>query len=470
MTLVFSAALTKSTYLRGEPVYLILKLSNPEDRPVGLPGDGRCAYSLTPPGSDSSLDEERPAPLYPPEGLARPLRSGESWEGVTKLDQLFPLNAEGPYKVSARLTWGDSEFDSGPGEFRLEDLDVDQLSAGAAGKPEFGNARFLFVRKKDSGKALMYLSASLSGGPDAEVKLSSPHEMMAIPAEATDPAATSTTAATLLYWNCWRAGNTLHLTRSASSTVRQFKLPGSVQRLIDPALLDPDSITHVYALTNQDGACKLLVVRVMDYLKDPKDPDRLLAERVLEAPPDGTAAMIDEVGGKARRALVLARMAGPAPRFDWMSYAGDAVPDKLRSYAWTKMIAAERIADSRPAITGLREGGLRWAWIVREAGKPNQALLCEVSFDQSGALQNESTTPLMTESPVKAARIVYLEGVPLVALWTEDGKVLSGKPSALRTVVPKSLGRVPPTFLVLRSTPCLLEFDAVKGIVLVPAR
>jgi hypothetical protein len=203
---------------------------------------------------------------------------------------------------------------------------------------------------------------------------------------------------------------------------------------------------------------------------DPKDSQRILAERSLPAMPDGTAAMIDEVNGKARRALVLARMAGAAPRFDWMSYAGDAVPDNLRSHAWTKMISAEKIADSRPAVCGLAEGGLRFSWIVREAGKPKQGLLCEVAFDESGTLRSETVTALTTESPIIAARIVYVEGMPSLGLWTEDGKVLCGEAGDLRVVVQKASDRIPATFFVLRSAPIVVDFDAVKGLRLVEAR
>lgn len=471
MTLLFTAAVTQPTFLRGEPVYLVLTLSNPGDRPVELPGGaGRCFYSLTPPDSVAALQEEDSAPLGAPGGGTRPIGPGERWEGVVKLDQAFSLDANGGYKVSTQLHWGDLRLDSPPQEFRMEDLQVNQLTVGYRGAPAGGNGRLLFFRPKDPGKALMTVPATLSGRRDAEPESDSPYQLLTRPSEATDPVASSTDAALLLYWNFWREGNTLLETRNASTIVRPFPLPGSVQRLIEPALLDSESLTHLYALTTRDGASRLLVIRIMDYLKDPKDVERVLAERPLEAAPDATDAMIDQVQGKPRRALVLARMSGPLPKFDWMSYSGDTVPDSLRSHAWTKMISAEKLADSRPAIRGLPEGGVRMAWVVLEAGKPKNGLLCEASFDETGALKSELTTPLSTESPIKAARIVYLDGVPLVAIWTSDGKVLSGSATGLKVVVPKSPGRVPPTFLVLRTTPFVLEFDAVKGMILVPAR
>ncbi len=471
MTLLFSVSSTQPVYLRGVPVYLTIALSNTGNRPVELTvPPGPCVYSLTPPGSPSAVQQEGPAPLGEPGQTPHTLAPGERWEGLVDLQSLFGLEENGVYKVSAELPTGELPLRSAPQEFRIEDLRVTQLTFGHRGGPEAGNASLLFFRAKDAGKVLMISSASMADIPDGGPAVTALHEHLPLPAEATDPVTATTPAVMQLTWHFWREGSTLCGLRGSETFARKLVLPGSVQRLLEPALLDPDSLTHLFALSTKDGKPTLVVARIMDYLKDPKDRERVLAERTLDAMPDATAAMIDGVNGKPRRALVLARMAGPLPKFDWMSYSGDVVPAALRTHAWTKMISAEKIADSQPALHGFPEGGLRFAWIVREAGKPKQGLLCEATFDETGALKSESMTSLTTESPIKAARIVYGGGAPVVALWTEDGKILGGRDGDLQVVVPKSPGRLPPTFILLHTTPLVLDFDPVKGMVLVPTR
>jgi hypothetical protein len=495
MTLSFTVSPSKPSFVRGEPVYLILGLTNAGSEAVELPVPivaGRCLYHLTAP-TGKELREDGPADLNPPEPPASSARASnagdddveveplpprkdvqprERWTGVVALDQLFALGDDGSYRIAARIQWNGLELDAPALEFKVEGLQVLQWSRGAGSAPEEGQASLLLLRPMGSERALSFSNVTLGDDEmDDLPQIGGPTDLRKLPKDALDPAESSSVSGLDVFWNFWREGNTLLGTRGAAKSPRRLDLPGRVERLVEPALLGGGRITHVYAVCVKDAAQTLIVSRFLDYLEtDDSPPERLLAEIPLPAPPLGSDAFIDVVDKQDRRVVAFGRLDGKVPRIDWVSYLGESVPTGFRSHAWAKAAAAEPLPDSRPAIYGLREGGLRIAWIVREVGQPTHGLLCEATFDEKGALKSESTTPLAVASPIHAARAVYVAGVPYVALWTEDAKVMAGKGAELRGVVSNSLRRVPPMLLVLRAQPFVVDFDPVKGIVLLGVR
>jgi hypothetical protein len=480
MTLVLKAALTNSTFMRGEEIYLTLDVSNSGSKPVevGRPVSmGRCWYTLTTP-EGQRLHADGSAPLNPsipgfewgktPEPTS--VAPDVCWGGCVNLGRLFAFETNGRYRLEMGCSWDQIRLESGPLEFQIEDVEVLQLSRASEGDREQGDSCLLILKKAGEGRELLYSqiqSVHDECGYAGIPKLGGPHVLRSLPREAVDPVHPSSNPfAGGLNFKFWREGNSLRWIYVSHD--KTMPLPGTVDRLLDPALEDGKSgLTHVYALSSTEGVPRLVVVRVMAYLKDGYQPERVLAELPLEAKPLGGAAEIDRVRGGLLRSVILGGMKDQAPRADWMSYAGDAVPDKLRAQVWTTSPAAEPIPDARPAILASKDGSMRIAWIVREAGRPERGLFCEAELDASGALKSEGVSRMEAGAPILAARTRYLDGKPLVALWTEDGGIRAGWPTALKQLERPGGRRVPPTLVVFHEEPFVLDWSPVQGLVFV---
>ena len=467
----------KPLFLRGQSIYLCMSLQNQGLEPVRVPQpniSANACYSVTAHGAGTPRHLNRFRDIRDPQWPWTPeseiemlvLQPGQEWTGLIHLEDLFPLKDTGSYRVSATLACPGGILASNAQDFKIEETRVLQISLASDGVG-YSSSRIVYLRDKGDSRGLMYDVWGSGHHEEAIPERQALTEIRSLAPLAVDPVACSTAKwGDLFDFVFWREGNSVLASAGSHPILRKLTLPGSDPRLIEPALVDPGHSAHLYALTKKDGATSLVVARFVDYLKVPGSPERILAERPLPAAPLAAATFIDLLEDRPRRFLALARMDGTAPRIDWLSYLGDEVPETLRSHAWKA--AAEPIADSRPAILGVKDGA-RVAWVVREAGKPTRGLLLEASFDAAGALKTESATVLEVDSPILAARIVYVDGVPFIIVWTEDGKASAYSEGRFRTVVEKCSGKMPPLLCVVITTPYVIEYDAVKGMIFVAA-
>ncbi len=480
--LVYSIAILQPRFVRGEDPFLSLSLRNSGAGPVRIPLPGispNVKFLIEVPGSQEALcadpvwgaHSSLSPPLPESEFSMAVLQPGQEWTGGVLLEDLLPMRKNGRYRISSMLIFEGVRVSSNLEEFKIEEARILQVSAAPLGAPEPAAVRIISLADEGIERSLWFDTWQLWGGEEEVPQSQALTEIRRLPAAAVDPVACATPHLESLFtFTFWREEGTVFGASGAYPLNRRLDLPGSVDRLLEPALLDRDCVAHLYALSTRGGSTKLLIARFANHLKDPKSPERLLAERPLAAAPAATAADIDVWEGRSRRSLVLARMEGATPRFDWMSYSGDAVPPMLGSHAWATGILGEAMPDSRPVIRGLAEGGIHVAWVIREAGPELQPLLLEAIFDAAGNLKSESSKVLAASGPIKAVRIVFREGTPVVFFWTETGSVESWIGEEFRTVVEKASDKVAPVLCMLGSTPHVIAFDPVRGMVLVAVR
>lgn len=481
MTLALLAKMTNPAYMRGEEIYLSFEVSNSGSQPVEIGHPvitGDCWYALTTP-EGRKLGQSGRAWLHPSipdsdrEKMPEPtsVTPDVRWSGCVELGELFNFETNGRYRLQVSFSWDQVRLKSEPLEFQIEDLEVLQVSRASSGGRERGDSGLVFLRRTGEGREYLYShiqnvrdECGYSGTP----KLGGPHLIRALPKGAVDPVYPSDNPLSSAFqWHFWREGNSLRWIHVSDD--KTLPLPGTVDRLLDPALLNGKSgVNHVYALSSKESVPRLVVVRIMSYLEDGYQPERIQAELPLAVRPLGAAAEMDSLRGRPHRNVVLGAIDGGAPRVDWISYPGDAVPEKMQSHVWKKCSVAEAIPDARPTILHSKDGGLRVAWIAREWGRPERGLFCDAEFDASGALKGETVTRIEAETPILAARIVFPDDAPIVALWTEDGGVRAGQPAGLKPLKRAGDRRLTPMLVVFRDVPYVLDFSPVEGLVFLP--
>ena len=470
---------TRSAYVSGEEVEMLVRIVSHESGPVQIPDptvrtNAQPQYQLTGPGWPEGIRFTNGRVL--PAGVEPSIENqklitippGGDWTGQISLRPILGRPALGEYVLTSTLAWEHAQAESKPASFRVEPMQITSAHIGLGTRPlESAEGEGAFLQHGAS-STLVYTFTFREMRPGiGEATIQTPIQRYTAGPNASDvavPWRKSPFFNEMVRWIVWREGRAVKAMSTTMVSPVSMDVPADLDRIVLPPLKVTGGPVEVLALSKDQT--KLFLIAISGEMGDPGSA-KLLWTASLPAHPLGiTAALESDQAGSDRHIAFVAEHNGTVEIFH-----GRYKPEGPAPVFYSVNIATGHpLPCTDPGLFIERDGRARIGVLALAKGGKPTVEFAEAVF-RGDAPAGEPTVDRIGELPGKAKQAGLLYADKEGTLTRRDG-VIEAEPDKLfklgepMKLIPIAPG--PPAKRILlapgKQTTYIICFDSARGL------